>query len=68
MIHPIIAIFQQRAEMLDMQGSKVTLEDAIGNLAAWIETCEEKLTEDDLAILGGVGGILYRDGLMRKLS
>ena len=34
MIHPIIAIFQQRAEMLDMQGSKVTLEDAIGNLAA----------------------------------
>jgi hypothetical protein len=65
MIH---AIFQQRAEMLDMQGSKATLEDAIGMLAAWMEANRSNLTEDDLAILGEIGGTLYRDGLTRKGS
>jgi len=52
--------------MLDMQGSKDTIEDAIGDLAAWIESCEDKLTEDDLAILAGIGGILYREGLNKR--
>lgn len=66
MIHPIIAVFQQRAQMLDMQGSKATSDDAIGLLAAWIETNESKLTEDDLAVLAEVGGTLYRDGLKNK--
>jgi len=66
MTHPLIVIFQQRAEMLDMQGSKATLDDAIGMLAAWIEAMGSRLTEDDLAVLGEIGGMLYRDGLNRR--
>ena len=66
MTHPLIAIFQQRAEMLDMQGSKATLDDAIGMLAAWIDAMGPRLTEDDLAILGEIGGTLYREGLKRR--
>lgn len=65
-IHPLIAIFQQRAEMLDMQGSLATTDDAIGMLAAWIEAAQAKITDDDLVILGEIGGTLYRDGLQRK--
>ncbi len=66
MIHPLIALFQQRAEILDMQGSKATTGDAIGMLAAWIEANQDRLTEDDLAVLGEIGGMLYRDGLRRR--
>lgn len=66
MNHPMIDLFQQRAEMLDMQGSKVTLDDAIGMLAAWMQANEDRLTEDDLAVLGEIGGMLYRDGLKRR--
>ncbi|WP_342616587.1 hypothetical protein [Rhodoferax sp. GW822-FHT02A01] len=66
MIHPLIALFQQRAEILDMQGSKATAGDAIGMLAAWIEANQDRLTEDDLAVLGEIGGLLYRDGLRRR--
>lgn len=53
--------------MLNMQGSKGTLDDAISLLAAWIDMNRSNLTEDDLAILGEVGGMLYREGLNRKL-
>lgn len=66
-IHPTIALFQARAELLDMQGSQATLDDAIGLLVAWMDANRDRLTEDDLAVLGEVGGALYRDGLGRKL-
>lgn len=65
-IHPLITVFQQRAEILDMQGSHATVDDAIGMLAAWIDAAQDKLTEDDMVILGEIGGALYRDGLQRK--
>ena len=64
--HPLIALFQQLADMLDMQGSKATADDAIGLLAAWIEANRDRLTEDDLAVLGEIGGVLYRDGMGRR--
>lgn len=66
-IHPTIALFQARAELLDLQGNKATLDDAIGLLVAWMDANRDKLTEDDLAVLGEIGGTLYRDGLQRKL-
>lgn len=65
-IHPLIAIFQQRAEMLDMQGSKATSDDAIGLLVAWVDANRDRLTEDDLVILGEVGGMIYRENLARR--
>lgn len=62
-IHPLIAVFQQRAEMLDMQGSKATSGDAIGLLVAWVEANRDRLTDDDLVILGEIGGMIYRENL-----
>ena len=35
-----------------MQGSKANLNDAIANLAAWMELAQDHPTEDDWAVLG----------------
>ncbi|CAN5714444.1 hypothetical protein BH10PSE18_BH10PSE18_08010 [soil metagenome] len=66
MIHPTIELFEQRAALLDVQGSDKGLDDAIAELAAWIGLAAGRLTEDDLAVLGGIGGVLYREGLRRR--
>ncbi|MBT2333639.1 hypothetical protein J7E49_06940 [Variovorax paradoxus] len=52
--------------MLDMQRSRASLNDAIANLAAWMELAREHLTEDDWAVLGEIGGVLYREGASRR--
>lgn len=31
-LHPIVQLFQQRADLLDLQGSKVGLDDALSKL------------------------------------
>lgn len=66
MIHPIIRLFAERAALLDMQGSKAGPDDAIANLAAWMELARDHLTEDDWAVLGEIGGVLYREGASRR--
>lgn len=66
MTHPTIALFENRAELLDLQGSKKGLDDAIADLAAWMGLAE--LTEDDWAVLGEIGGVLYREGLRRRMQ
>lgn len=68
MTHPTIELFQQRAELLDLQGSKKGLDDAIADLAAWMDRAADHLNEDDLAVLGGIGAVLYREGLRRRLA
>lgn len=65
--HPLITLFEQRAELLDTQGSKLGLDDAIWKLAAWMHVASDHLTEDDIVLLGEVGAILYREGLSRRL-
>lgn len=49
-----------------MQGSGQGLDDAIADLAAWMGLAADHLTEDDWAVLGGIGGVLYREGLRRR--
>ena len=66
-LHPFIALIEQRAELLDIQGSKATFDDAIVRLVGWIDEKGDLLSEDDLAVLGEIGGILYRDGLRRRV-
>lgn len=66
MVHLIIELFEQQAALLEMQGSRVSLDDAIANLAAWMELAQDHLTEDDWAVLGGIGGVLYREGVSRR--
>lgn len=52
--------------MLEQQGSHQGLDDAIANLAAWMDLAANHLTEDDMAVLGEIGGVLYREGLLRR--
>lgn len=66
MTHPTIELFEQRAALLGLQGSDQGLDDAIADLAAWMGLAADHLTEDDLAVLGGIGGVLYREGLRRR--
>lgn len=66
MIHPVIQRFEAQAELLDAQGSRESLDEAVVRLAAWIGLAQDHLTEDDMAVLMEVGGILYREGLRRK--
>lgn len=67
-MHPIIAMFQAQAEILDAQGTESTVEDAIWKLAAWMGLAMKDLHEDDVALLCEIGGILYRDGLRRRMA
>ena len=67
-MHPLIAVFQQRALMLDMQGSLATYDDAIGMLVAFADANKDRLTEDDLVVISEIGGILYREGLNRRVK
>ncbi len=64
-IHPFIGLFAQRAEILDIQNSKpgVAIDGAMAKLAAWMTLASDHLTEDDLAVLGDIGAMLYREGL-----
>lgn len=66
-IHPIIAQFQAQADLLDAANSRVVVDDAIADLAAWMALAKGRLSEDDQAVLTRIGGILYRDGLLRKV-
>ena len=63
--HPIIKQFEAHAELLDISGSTEAIDDAIVQLAAWMDTLE--LAEDDEALLCRIGEILYREGLRRRM-
>ena len=68
MLNPVIEAIQARADLLDIQQSPQSLDDALATLAGWIEMNQEGLPEDDLAILLEVGAIMYREGLRRRLE
>ena len=63
--HPIIKLFQSQAELLDIGGDKSSVDDAITRLAGWMELAD--LSPDDVTVLVGIGGILYRAGLNRRM-
>lgn len=63
---PIIKRFEATAELLDIQNDQSTLDDAIARLAAWMDLAADHLTDDDCAVLVGIGALLYRDGLKRR--
>ncbi|NYT63822.1 hypothetical protein H0A66_16010 [Alcaligenaceae bacterium] len=64
--HPIIALFESRAQAHDAAGSKVTLDDAMVMLARWMELAQGRLSEDDVVVLLEVGAIMFRNGLTRR--
>lgn len=64
--HPVMALFESRAQLLDAEGRDAQLDDAIVGLASWMGLAQDRLTEDDMTDLGEVGAILYREGLRRR--
>lgn len=66
MDHPIIKLFEAKAEILELSGNKEGIDAAIVQLAGWIDSAQGRLTEDDLAVLSDIGAMLYRDGLGRR--
>jgi len=66
-MHPTIEIFRAGAELLDVQESSAGLDDAIAQLAAWMDLASERLSEDDLVVLNTIGAMLFRAGLRHRL-
>lgn len=64
MDHPIIKQFEAHAELLEISGSVEAIDDAIVQLAGWMDGLE--LSEDDEAFLCHIGAVLYREGLRRR--
>ena len=64
--HPIIKLFESQAELLDIASDPATLDDAIARLAGWMDMTD--LSDDDITVLVGIGGILYREGLRRRMA
>ena len=62
-MHPTIEAFRAGAELLDVQESSAGLDDAIAELAAWMDLASERLSEDDLVVLNAIGAMLFRAGL-----
>lgn len=66
MDHPIIKQFEAHAELLDISGSVEAIDEAIVQLATWMDGLE--LSEDDQALLCHIGAVLYREGLRGRLG
>ena len=66
-MHATIEAFRAGAELLDVQESSAGLDDAIAQLAAWMDLASERLSEDDLVVLNTIGAMLFRAGLRHRL-
>ena len=65
--HPIIQLFRSYADMLDSESAPNDPDEAIVQLASWIDSVQHWLTEDDVSALTAVGGIMYREQLRRRM-
>lgn len=66
--HLTIRRFQNRAEALEEQFSARGLDDAIADLARWMDAAHDRLSDQDRAALIEIGGILFREGLRRRIG
>ena len=64
--HPVILLFRSHADMLDSDAAPHDADAAIVQLAAWIDSVQHWLTEDDVSALIAVGAIMYREQLRRS--
>lgn len=65
--HPVIRLFRLHAEMMDSQAAPHDADEAIVQLASWIDSVQHWLTEDDVSALTAVGGVMYREQLRRRM-
>lgn len=66
--HPIVEQFRAQAEILDVTKSSKSIDDATIQLAIWMDLNADRLSEDDMALLTAVGGILFREGFNRRFQ
>ncbi len=64
--HPVVKLFEARADVLDIAGSVEAIDDAIAQLAGWMAQAD--LSEDAATVLGHIGAVLYREGLRRRMG
>ncbi len=67
-VHHVIQQFQNQAEMLDALRTPQGLDDAISELALWMDLKQTELSPDDWTMLVNVGGLLYREGLRWRMQ
>jgi len=65
MPHDIIKLFERSATLLTLQGNQWDVNDALAELSAWVELSRSKLTDEDMVVLGQIGGVLYREAQRR---
>lgn len=55
---------------MDIAGTpdELAVDDLTTQLASWMWLIEDRLTEDDMAVLIGIGGALFREGLRQRLD
>lgn len=64
--HRNICLFELYSLVLDVQRSDWGLNDAIAELAAWMDLARDRLTDEDWMVLGHIGAVLYREAVRRK--
>lgn len=67
MIHPTIKLFEEQAMLHDVYESRTSLDDAIVELASWMDRARDHLAEADMIILNTIGAVLYREGLRQRI-
>lgn len=67
-LHPIIALFETYSLAICATGRRASLDDMVVKFAGWLEEAQDRLSEDDMAVLLEVGAIMYRDGLRRRMG
>ena len=67
MAHSHVELFELLALVQDLHGSKKSLEDAVAELASWMELARDRLTDGDWIVLGEIGAVLYREVRRRSI-
>ncbi|MEJ8815229.1 hypothetical protein WKW77_29465 [Variovorax ureilyticus] len=61
MAHRNVELFELLALVQDLHGSRESLDDAIADLANWMDVARDRLTDQDWIVLGEIGAVLYRE-------
>lgn len=67
MAHRNVELFELLALVQDLHGSKKTLDDAVAELASWMDLARDRLTDEDWIVLGEIGAVLYREVRRRSM-
>ena len=67
MAHRNVELFELLALVQDLHGSSKTLDDAVAELASWMDLARDRLTDGDWIVLGEIGAVLYREVRRRSM-